>query len=38
MRWLDRWNQNAKPFRWTRSAAAIKRSLTNVTAIYDTRH
>jgi transposase len=38
MRWLDRWNQNAQPFRWTKSAAEIKRSLANVTAIYETRH
>jgi transposase len=38
MRWLERWNQNAKPFRWTKSAADIKRSLANVTAIYETRH
>ena len=33
-----RWNENAKPFRWTKSAADIKRSLANVTAIYETRH
>jgi transposase len=38
MRWLDHWNQNAKPFRWTKSAAHIKRSLANVTAIYETSH
>ena len=38
MRWLDRWNQNAQPFRWTKSAADIKRALANVTAIYETRH
>jgi hypothetical protein len=37
MRWLDRWNQNAQPFRWTKSAADIKRSLTDVTAICETR-
>lgn len=36
MRWLDHWNQNAKPFHWTKSAAQIKRSLTSVTAIYET--
>ena len=36
MRWLDHWNQNAQPFRWTKSAAHIKRSLANVTAIYET--
>ena len=38
MRWLAHWNENAKPFHWTKSAAAIKRSLHNVTAIYETRH
>ena len=38
MRWLERRNQIAKPFRWTKSAADIKRSLANVTAIYETRH
>ena len=34
-RWLTHWNEIAKPFRWTRSAADIKRSIANVTAIYD---
>jgi hypothetical protein len=29
---------NAKPFRWTRTAAEIKRSLDIVTAIYEIRH
>jgi hypothetical protein len=38
MRWLAHWNENAQPFHWTKSAAAIKRSLNNVTAIYETRH
>jgi transposase len=38
MRWLDHWNHNAKPFRWTKSAVQIKRSLANVTAIYETSH
>jgi transposase len=38
MRWLAAWNENAQPFHWTKSAAAIKRSLQNVTAIYETRH
>jgi hypothetical protein len=37
-RWLTHRNEIAKPFRWTRSAADIKRSITNVTAIYDSRH
>jgi hypothetical protein len=35
---LAHWNQNAKPFICTRSAADIKHSLTNVTAIYETKH
>jgi transposase len=34
-RWLAHWNEHAKPFRWTKSAADIQRSLANVTAIYD---
>jgi transposase len=38
MRWLAYRNQHAKPFRWTRSAADIKRSLASVTAIYETQH
>jgi transposase len=38
MRWLAHWNENAQPFHWTKSAAAIKRSLQNVTAIYETQH
>lgn len=38
MRWLEHWNQNAQPFRWTKSAAHIKRPLANVTAIYETLH
>ena len=37
-RWLAHGNDNARPFRWTKSAANVKRSLTNLTAIYDTRH
>ena len=36
MRYLAHWNDNAKPFRWTKSAADIKRSLNSVTAIYET--
>ena len=38
MRWLAHWNEHANPFRWTKSATAIKRSLKNVTAIYETQH
>ena len=36
MRWLAHWNDHARPFRWTKSAATIRRSLNNVTAIYET--
>ena len=38
MRWLAHWNEHAKPFRWTKSAADIRRSLKSVTAIYETLH
>ena len=38
IRWLAYWNQHAKLFRWTRSAADIKRSLASTTAIYETQH
>jgi transposase len=38
LRYLAHWNQNARPFRWTKSAAAIKRSLNHVTDIYETLH
>jgi len=38
VRYLADWNQNPRPFRWTKSAADIKRSLKHVTAIYDTGH
>lgn len=37
-RYLADWNDNPRPFRWTKSAAQIKRSLRNVTAIYETGH
>jgi hypothetical protein len=33
--WLNRWNDNAKPFRWTKSAANIKRSIHNAALIYE---
>lgn len=36
MNWLSHWNDNAKPFRWTKSAAAIKRSIRNAALIYET--
>ena len=37
-RWLAHWNQNARPFRWTKSAAKIKRSVRNAELIYETAH
>jgi cobalamin biosynthesis Mg chelatase CobN len=37
-RYIDHWNENPRPFRWTRSAADIQRSLDTVTAIYETAH
>jgi putative transposase len=37
-RWLAHWNQNARPFRWTKSTAEIKRSTRNAELIYETRH
>jgi transposase len=37
-RYLANWNESARPFRWTKSAPDIKRSLRNVTAIYETLH
>ncbi|MGO9449577.1 MAG: IS630 family transposase [Candidatus Binataceae bacterium] len=37
-RWLAHWNQNARPFRWTKSAAQIKRSIRNAELIYETGH
>jgi transposase len=38
MRWLAHWNDHAKPFRWTKSAADITRAIADVTAIYETQH
>ena len=35
-RWLARWNENARPFRWTKSAADIKRSIRAAELIYET--
>jgi len=34
--WLDHWNQHAQPFCWTKSAVDIRRSIKNVTGIYET--
>ena len=38
MRWLANWNQNPQPFRWTKSAPTIKRSIRNAALIYETGH
>ena len=38
LRYLAQWNENAKPFRWTRSATTIKRSIRHAKLIYETRH
>ena len=35
-RFLANWNENAKPFRWTKSADQIKRSIRNAALIYGT--
>ena len=37
-RFLVNWNETAKPFRWTKSAHQIKRSIRNSALIYETRH
>lgn len=37
-RWLAHWNENARPFRWTKSAVRIKRSIRNAALIYETGH
>jgi len=37
-RFLANWNENAKPFRWTKSAHQIKRSIRNAALIYGTLH
>jgi len=36
--WLAHWNENARPFHWTKSATEIKRSIRNAELIYETRH
>ena len=38
MRWLAHWNEQARPFRWTRSAARIRHSIRNAALIYETEH
>ena len=37
-RYLADWNVNAKPFRWIKTAAQIKRSIHNAELIYGTEH
>jgi len=37
-KFLAHWNENATPFSWTKSAAAIKRSIKTVTEIYEAGH
>jgi hypothetical protein len=36
MNWLSHWNDHAKPFRWSKSAAEIKRSIRNAALWRDT--
>ena len=36
MSWLQQWNQNAQPFRSTKSATRIRRSINNAALIYET--
>jgi transposase len=38
IRWLAHWNDNAKPFRWIKTVAEIKRSIRNAELIYGTEH
>jgi hypothetical protein len=33
---LQQWNQNAQPFRWTKSATRLRRSINNAALIYET--
>jgi transposase len=37
-RFLANWNENARPFRWTKSARRIEREIRHVSAIYETGH
>jgi transposase len=37
-RYLAHWNDNAKPFRWIKPAAQIRRSIHNAELIYGTEH
>jgi transposase len=38
MRYLANWNEDAKPFRWTKSARQIKRDIQRVIDTYETAH
>lgn len=38
MRYLANWNEDAKPFRWTKSARQIKRDIQRVIDTFDTGH
>lgn len=37
-KYLEAWNQDAKPFIWTKSARQIRQSLAHVAATYETSH
>lgn len=37
-RFLSSWNEDAKPFRWTKTAKAIRKSIDRVKDIYETGH
>ncbi len=38
MKYLDHWNQDAKPFQWTKTAKQIRKSIRRVKATYETGH
>jgi transposase len=37
-RYLESWNEDAKPFTWTKSARQIRKSIAHVATIYDSGH
>lgn len=37
-RYLETWNEDAKPFTWTKSARQIRKSVAHVATIYDSGH
>ena len=37
-RYLEKWNEDARPFRWTKSAKQISRRIRDVQRIYETGH